>query len=102
MAASQLVPWQPSTHRPSAWQAASLRSGSPAQSRLLCTAAALQEVCQRLLALRPENDEAQMLLAEMQFQQVSHSVGIRHHSALPTQGRQAMAWRLLPADGTTP
>ena len=39
------------------------------------TAAALQEVCQRLLTLDPENDEAQMMLAEMQFQQVSHSVG---------------------------
>ncbi len=65
--------------RASAWQPASWCSGSPARSRLLlrqpCTVAALQEVCQRLLALDPENDEAQMMLAEMQFQQVSHFVG---------------------------
>ena len=61
MAASQLVFRQSSSVRAVLWQH--------------CTVAALQEVCQRLLALDTENDGAHMMLAEMQFQQGSNLVG---------------------------
>lgn len=100
--------------RASAWQPASWCSGSPARLRLLlpqpCTVAALQEVCQRLLALDPDNDEAQMMLAEMQFQQVSHSVGqtrwlnvtFQAPFSTPCTGQTVNGVVFTAADGTAP